>query len=55
MWYIYAEIHRAIFKNQKLFGVIKSLNLYGSSYCGLTIRGNSDLDLSIEVDDLLAD
>jgi len=50
---VLSVLSRAIFNYKKLSEGIQTLNFYGSSYCGLALRGNSDLDMTIIVDDLL--
>ncbi len=50
---VLSVLSRAIFNYKKLSEGIQALNLYGSSYCGLALRGNSDLDMTIIVDNLL--
>jgi DNA polymerase sigma len=45
------EIWKAIGNQGSKLSAIRSLDIYGSTINGLAIRGNSDLDLAITVDD----
>jgi len=49
-----AEIWKAITNFGKKLEVVRAVDIYGSIINGLAIRGNSDLDLTITVDDLFA-
>jgi tRNA nucleotidyltransferase (CCA-adding enzyme) len=45
------EIWKAITNQGKKLSAIRAVDMYGSTINGLAIRGNSDLDLTITVDD----
>lgn len=46
----FEEIKHFVLLTQKRFPQIKDVLMYGSSVNGLSVRGNSDLDLTIIVD-----
>jgi TRAP-type uncharacterized transport system substrate-binding protein len=48
------EIRKAIENQGKKLSAIKAVDMYGSTINWLSIRGNSDLDLGITVEDLYA-